>query len=568
MEKGQDSRKNDQLFSCLISDIKTYTGNDPLLPWLQGIGKLKESLPPHLLKEKLPRFLQRCVRTFESDKRYRNDLRYLRVWIQVMDYVDDPKGLLKAMEINKIGLKRAIFYQAYALYYEKLKKFEESDKMYHFGVQNLAEPLEELQKSYEKFLRRVELYKRRKTRRQEVRAAMTAKGINSHHKEMNSIKSNVKIGEYHSTSEIEGTKDQIPREKYKTMKAMKESPSLVAEGKKNSTNRMKMAREKPDSRVCVPSIQHHKNLETDLDKPTPFCSDDTVVVKFVGPAIVGKSEAEDPCHHGLVDPTINMKEAMNAINSMFREPLEVEPKDKRRLKRSQSESNQPSINGFEVFVDESCDLRTEKGPNHLESDEHLKLVNPTSLKEHRTALARKPLQETFQIFRDEVDGSEDDKENKIQHLEKDSVLHVLPHNISNVKDMENSSPMKPKEDTVFCRFIGSTTFGEPEVENACHHGLVDPTVNLKEALDDINGMFGKPLDFIKTNKRKKPVKSLDMKRENIGFTIFTDDNLEEQKATSCSSSKMDVDSILFEPTVFTKEAMYDINEMFGRPLDF
>ena len=52
-----------------------------------------------------------------------------------MDYVDDPKGLLKAMEINKIGLKRAIFYQAYALYYEKLKKFEESDKMYHFGVQ-------------------------------------------------------------------------------------------------------------------------------------------------------------------------------------------------------------------------------------------------------------------------------------------------------------------------------------------------------------------------------------------------------------------------------------------------
>ncbi|RWR78921.1 Mad3/BUB1 region 1 [Cinnamomum micranthum f. kanehirae] len=540
MEKGHDGRKNDQLFSCLISDIKTYTGSDPLLPWLQGIGKLKESLPPHLLKEKLPRFLQRCVRTFESDKRYRNDLRYLRVWIQLMDYVDDPKGLLKAMEINKIGLKRAIFYQAYALYYEKLKKFEESDRNVSFGG----------------------------AKRQEVRAAMTAKGISSHHKEMNSVESNVKIGEYHSTSEIEGTKDQIPRDKYKTMKATKESSSSVAEGQKVSTNCMKMAREKPDFRVCVPSIQHHKNLETDLDKPTPFCSDDTVVVKFVGPAIVGKSEAEDPCHHGLVDPTINMKEAMNAINSMFREPLEVEPKDKRRLKRSQSESKQPSINGFEVFVDESCDLRTEKGPIHLESDEHLKLTNPTSLKEHRTALGRKPLQETFQIFRDDVDGSEDDKENKIQHLEKDSVLHVLPLNISNVTDMENSSPMKPKEDTVFCRFVGSTTFGEPEVENACHHGLVDPTVNLKEALDDINGMFGKPLDFIKTNKRKKPVKSLDTKKENIGFTIFTDDNLEEQKATSCSSSKMDVDSILFEPTVFTKEAMYDINEMFGRPLDF
>lgn len=39
------------------------------------------------------------------------------------------------MEINHIGEKRALFYQAYALHYEKIKKFEEADKMYHLGVQ-------------------------------------------------------------------------------------------------------------------------------------------------------------------------------------------------------------------------------------------------------------------------------------------------------------------------------------------------------------------------------------------------------------------------------------------------
>jgi hypothetical protein len=125
--KTMANHTND-LFSSLISDIKTYSGKDPLLPWLRyihfsvslcvracvfvllicvslsffcwfgicvcgyrGIRKLKESLPSQLLKEKLPRFLQKCAKTFESDRRYRNDLRYLRVWLQLV--IDKPLSL-------------------------------------------------------------------------------------------------------------------------------------------------------------------------------------------------------------------------------------------------------------------------------------------------------------------------------------------------------------------------------------------------------------------------------------------------------------------------------------------
>lgn len=50
-----------------------------------------------------------------------------------MDYVDNPRKLLIAMEENQIGANCALFYQAYALYFEKLKKFEESEKMYGLG---------------------------------------------------------------------------------------------------------------------------------------------------------------------------------------------------------------------------------------------------------------------------------------------------------------------------------------------------------------------------------------------------------------------------------------------------
>ena len=126
-----------------------------------GIRKMRESLPPELLNEKLPRFLQKCAQTFESDRRYRNDLRFIRIWIQLvimfeicviyllwtllfywfrvyrgqMDYVDDPKALLRTMEMKRLGTKHSLFYQAYALYYEKMKKFEEADRMYRLGVQ-------------------------------------------------------------------------------------------------------------------------------------------------------------------------------------------------------------------------------------------------------------------------------------------------------------------------------------------------------------------------------------------------------------------------------------------------
>lgn len=45
---------------------------------------MKDSLPSHVLNDKLPRFLQKCTEKFESDRRYRDDLRYLRVWLQLV----------------------------------------------------------------------------------------------------------------------------------------------------------------------------------------------------------------------------------------------------------------------------------------------------------------------------------------------------------------------------------------------------------------------------------------------------------------------------------------------------
>ncbi|KAL0694155.1 hypothetical protein Bca4012_061335 [Brassica carinata] len=150
------------------ASLKLLPGKDHLLPWIRGIKKMKESLPPQILNEKLPRFLQKCAQSFESDKRYRNDSRYIRVWLQLMDFVDDPRALLRTMEGNSIGTKRSLFYQAYALHYEKMKRFEDAEKMYRLGVQKTHD---ELQKSYLQFLSRMERHKKKKTQRHELKVS-------------------------------------------------------------------------------------------------------------------------------------------------------------------------------------------------------------------------------------------------------------------------------------------------------------------------------------------------------------------------------------------------------------
>ena len=58
-----------------------------------------------------------------------------------MDYVVDAKPLLKKMERNGIGLKRASFIWLNALYYDKHKRFNAAKKMYNLGMQLLPHSL-------------------------------------------------------------------------------------------------------------------------------------------------------------------------------------------------------------------------------------------------------------------------------------------------------------------------------------------------------------------------------------------------------------------------------------------
>ncbi|XP_011076665.1 uncharacterized protein LOC105160865 [Sesamum indicum] len=605
------------LFSSLISDIKSYNGIDPLLPWLRGIRKMKETLPPQLLKEKLPRFLQKCSETFLTDRRYSNDLRYLRVWLQLMDFVDDPKAILKTMEMNQIGMKKSLFYQAYALYYEKLKKFDAAEKIYHLGVQNLAEPADELQKSFEQFLSRMERHKNKrvqggKTNSEVLNHEVRGCKEDSHrvHGQTAHIWNERNFPE--TQAKFVNIRNKIaPSQSCQTEMPMREANHNHMAAK--SCNVGQLGDQPPLKLVMSDS---GVNVKLEEDKSRRFCSDDTVVVKFVDTAIVGKSYAEDARHHGLVEPTINTKEAMNAINSMFREPLE--PSVAGRTRRNQSTTSNNVKNGFNVFTDESLETDFRSAQQREDpSRTQLKGVD-----------VDQPLETSFEIYVD----SEETNDVKEKVNEKGIQAHnasSFSRNVFGKSDDHPSDCFKdpkprsvhqagPREDTVVYRFVGSTISDEPEVENVWHHGLVDPTINFKEAMKDINSMFGKPIEFVRKSRPKKHDRAPDVKnnceeflilpdddepenkkveddigcmfqkplgfemrcnRRNLdkepdvmnnqgGFLILPDDELDNQQDSSLPSSSTRNGNDLFEQTLCTKEAMDEINKLFAMPMDF
>ncbi|KAM3375880.1 putative inactive serine/threonine-protein kinase bub1 isoform X1 [Capsicum galapagoense] len=562
------------IFSSLVSDIKSYNGKDPLLPWLRGIKKMKETLPPQLLKEKLPRFLQKCAQTFETDRRYTNDMRYLRVWLQLIDYVHDPKGVLKTMELNQIGIKRSLFYQAYALHYEKVKKFEAAEKMYHLGVQKLAEPFDDLHNSYEQFLHRMEQRKNKRIQRQEGKNkiySLGAKNITLNNNEIKENNENLSGNENNPVI----ARDQLPnvRSKHLNMK----NEVAISQGSRRESQMNETTHDGPALQKELRSDLRLKICGGDTveaDRCRKFTGEDTVVAKFVGNAIVGKSDVEDARHHGLVEPTINTKEAIHAINSMFREPLEPSLADK-HSRRNQPKVDQRSNNGFEVFLDENTDSAA--------GSSHQGLANGSSVPQSNRVETQKPMQKPFQIYTDGDDTS--DVREGVHQMDKldtgctigDGIVKGFvfpsPTDVTSEYSRDPNVERPPqgilrREDTVVYKFVGSTISEDSAVENVCHHGLVEPTINLKEAMDDINSMFGRPIEFTRKSKPKKQGLAPKMERDGSRFMILPDDEPHHQPKSSppTLSSKRDYD--LFEKTVCTQEAMDEINKMFAMPLDF
>lgn len=314
-----------------------------------------------------------------------------------------------------------------------------------------------------------------------------------------------------------------------------------------------------DNPVCTVGKSLSIQPISDLNKSAPLRSED-----------MGLSQVDDACHHSLSHPTINTKEAMNAFSGMSKKtllPVTIS-KISNRIKQKPNQG----ANTTKLFDDEEMEVPGDGNHNIISNTPPVfaKPVNSDSSESSNDNIElQKPFVGAFKILGDDED--EEDGDNNAhgdcmemeEPMKEDTIFRRLK---------EDTVFRRLKEDTVIRKIVGSKVFDEPKVENACHHGLVDPTVNLKQAIDDINDMFGKPLNFGKARKKKKQEKLSKSDCNNQGFFILADDeNIEKDldgQAPPCISCSSNVKMNLFEPTLFTEEALNEINDLFGKSLDF
>ncbi|KAL3619842.1 hypothetical protein CASFOL_034754 [Castilleja foliolosa] len=138
----------------LIEAIDQYSGEDPLQPWIECIKWVQEAFPPGGDCSGLVVIYEQCVRTFWHEDRYKDDLRYLKVWLEYAENCVDAEVIYNFLEANKIGLTHASFYIAYALHMEHKKKNKTANEIFNRGLSMNAQPVEKLTTAYKKFLTR------------------------------------------------------------------------------------------------------------------------------------------------------------------------------------------------------------------------------------------------------------------------------------------------------------------------------------------------------------------------------------------------------------------------------
>ncbi|XP_043708354.1 mitotic spindle checkpoint protein BUBR1 isoform X2 [Telopea speciosissima] len=138
----------------LIEAIDEYQGDDPLQPWLQCIKWVQESFPSGGDCSGIVVILEQCVRIFWHTDRYKEDARYLKVWLEYAENCADAEVIYNFLDANNIGQTHSLYYTSYALHMESKNKMKSANDIFNLGISRRAQPIEKLEASYRKFLTR------------------------------------------------------------------------------------------------------------------------------------------------------------------------------------------------------------------------------------------------------------------------------------------------------------------------------------------------------------------------------------------------------------------------------
>jgi checkpoint serine/threonine-protein kinase len=99
--------------------------------------------------------LERATKAFQSSSHYKNDPRYLKIWLHYIRlFSDAPREAFVFLARHSIGEGLALYYEEFAAWLENAGRWSQAEEIYKMGLENEARPAERLMRKFGEFERR------------------------------------------------------------------------------------------------------------------------------------------------------------------------------------------------------------------------------------------------------------------------------------------------------------------------------------------------------------------------------------------------------------------------------
>lgn len=130
--------------------------DDPLQVYIDYIDWTHNHYPQGSnIDSGLLKLLERCTSNFRDTSYYKNDPRYLKVWLEYAGYSDLPRDIFVYLAKKDIGVQLALYYEEFARFLEKKGLIADARQVYEIGIERSARPQPRLQRNFDHFKERV-----------------------------------------------------------------------------------------------------------------------------------------------------------------------------------------------------------------------------------------------------------------------------------------------------------------------------------------------------------------------------------------------------------------------------
>lgn len=126
--------------------------DDPLQAYIDYIEWTHNHYPQGSnIDNGLLKLLERCTSNFRDTSYYKNDPRYLKVWLEYASYSDLPRDVFVYLAKKDIGVQLALFYEEFARFLESKGLVADARQVYEIGIERSARPHPRLIRNFDQF---------------------------------------------------------------------------------------------------------------------------------------------------------------------------------------------------------------------------------------------------------------------------------------------------------------------------------------------------------------------------------------------------------------------------------